>query len=50
MTATIRTAGNRRPWESRPPANRLGDAPWRHGRLQPMTESKPRWWPWGRAK
>ena len=42
------TATPRHYWQTRPPANRLGDAPWRHGRLHPMPESKPRWWPFNR--
>ena len=44
MTAApIRTAGNARPWQSVPPANRLGDAPYRHGPLQPLASPRP-WW------
>lgn len=37
-------------WQTRPSANKLGDAPWVHGRLQPMQIERPRgmderpWW------
>ena len=36
MTAPIRSAGNSRPWQYRPSADRLGNAPHVYGRLVPM--------------
>lgn len=36
MTAPIRSAGQRRPWEYRPSDDRLGSAYHRHGPLQPL--------------
>ena len=41
---TIRTAGNARPWEYRPSDHLAGSRSFIHGPLQPMAESKPRWW------
>ena len=36
MTAPIHTAGNAKPWQTRPSADRLGNAPHVYGRLQPL--------------
>jgi len=35
-------------YQTKPSSDRLGNAPWRHGKLQPLAESKPRWWPFNR--
>lgn len=43
MTAPIHTAGNRKPWQTRPSDDRMGNAPHVYGRLQPLQEPRP-WW------
>jgi hypothetical protein len=42
--APIHTAGNRRPWEQRPSADRLGNAYHRHGPLRPLDEPRRSIW------
>lgn len=41
--APITTHGNRRPWQHRPSADRLGNAPWVYGRLLPMPKPRRGW-------
>lgn len=42
-SAPIHTAGNSRPWEYRPSADRLGSAYHRHGPLVPMEQPRKGW-------
>ena len=41
--APIRSAGNARPWQYRPSADRLGNAPHVYGRLQPLETPRRSW-------
>ena len=41
--APIHTAGNRRPWEYKRSADRLGNAPHVYGRLQPLETPRRGW-------
>ena len=49
--APIHTAGNSKPWQTRPSADRLGSAYHRHGPLQPMPAPRKSWLArlWGRG-
>lgn len=42
--APIRSAGNARPWQTRPSADRLGNAYHRHGPLLPMQPPRRSLW------
>lgn len=41
--APIHTAGNAKPWQTRPSADRLGNAFHRHGPLVPLDEPRRSW-------
>lgn len=43
-SAPIRSAGNARPWQYRPSADRLGSAYHRHGPLQPLEAPRRSLW------
>ena len=42
--APIRSAGNAKPWQTRPSADRLGNAPHVYGRLQPLETPRRSFW------
>jgi len=41
---TTATQGNSRPYQYRPSADKLGNAPYVHGPLQPMQTQRAPWW------